>query len=210
MDGRLANGESLKSIARLHGVQPNQLRDWRRNRAKLSSTLVKKRSSSGGRVGILKPQDKFDKFYSWCIKNHAGRKLERPIIPHKYLHADAKDIIENTDDDTYFSLCLIKYDFEFLQKHGDPNDANDANDDKTHFAGAANLDEDDDDNAEGFPNSEDGVFDTATTKKEADENDKHEQDDDSINTIVDPDDDDDSETIVDPNDEYFQKYKYYN
>ena len=55
MDGRLANGESLKSIARLHGVQPNQLRDWRRNRAKLSSTLVKKRSSSGGRVGILKP-----------------------------------------------------------------------------------------------------------------------------------------------------------
>ena len=154
-------------------------------------------------------QDKFDKFYSWCIKNHAGRKLERPIIPHKYLHADAKDIIENTDDDTYFSLCLIKYDFEFLQKHGDPNDANDANDDKTHFAGAANLDEDDDDNAEGFPNSEDGVFDTATTKKEADENDKHEQDDDSINTIVDPDDDDDSETIVDPNDEYFQKYKYY-
>lgn len=54
MDERLARGESLKSIARLHGVVPFQLREWRRNRVKLASVLGKKKSSGRGRTGFLK------------------------------------------------------------------------------------------------------------------------------------------------------------
>ena len=54
MDARLSNGESLKSVSRLYNVTPFQLREWRRNRARISATLTKKKSAGAGMTGFLK------------------------------------------------------------------------------------------------------------------------------------------------------------
>lgn len=55
METRLAGGESLRSIARSFDVTPFQLREWKRNRVKISSTQTKKKSAGPGMTGMLKP-----------------------------------------------------------------------------------------------------------------------------------------------------------
>ena len=54
-NGRLSNGESLRSIARSYNVTPFQLREWKRNQVKISATLTKKKSAGTGMTGMLKP-----------------------------------------------------------------------------------------------------------------------------------------------------------
>ena len=58
---RLATGESLRSICRDYTIQPNQLRDWKRDIQKLSRAQKNKKSLHKGREGYL-------------------RKFEEPIV----------------------------------------------------------------------------------------------------------------------------------
>ena len=58
---RLAAGESLRSICRDFTIQPNQLRDWKRDIQKLSHAQKNKKSLHQGREGYL-------------------RKFEEPIV----------------------------------------------------------------------------------------------------------------------------------
>ena len=54
MERRLQQGESLKSIARIHNVQPVQLRKWKQKKVELSQTLKTKKSIHPGRTSAIK------------------------------------------------------------------------------------------------------------------------------------------------------------
>ena len=62
---RFANGESKKKIAARHGIQTKQLRDWVKKKAKLASTLTKKKSINRGKQSALKPYE--DEIMGWAF-----------------------------------------------------------------------------------------------------------------------------------------------
>ena len=63
---RLAAGESLKSICRLHHIQPNQLRDWRRNVGKLAKAKKSLKSLHKGFRGRLHNHE--EKLVAWVLE----------------------------------------------------------------------------------------------------------------------------------------------
>ena len=63
---RLAAGESLKSICRLHQIQPNQLRDWRRNVGKLAKAKKSLKSLHKGFRGRLHNHE--EKLVAWVLE----------------------------------------------------------------------------------------------------------------------------------------------
>lgn len=74
LENRLANGESLKSVARLYGVYPQQLRAWRKVKEKLASTLSKKKSLNRGRPSSIKALE--DDLIGWALEQ---RELGNPV-----------------------------------------------------------------------------------------------------------------------------------
>ncbi|KAG7344198.1 DDE superfamily endonuclease [Nitzschia inconspicua] len=53
LEERLHNGESLKSVARSHGVDPSQLRKWRKNREKLEMSSKGNKSLGKGKKSSI-------------------------------------------------------------------------------------------------------------------------------------------------------------
>lgn len=112
MDNRLSRGESLKSVARLHNVMPSQLREWRRNRAKLSSTLTKKKSCGTGNAGFLK------EFEEHIIGYALDQRALGIPVTYKLLQVKAcqfsPDFRQKSDDQQYHTVrrlainnCLV-------------------------------------------------------------------------------------------------------
>ena len=62
---RTANGESIKSVARSHGVQPCQIWKWRAQLQQLAQTQKGKKSVGKGRASRL--QDKEDLIMGWAL-----------------------------------------------------------------------------------------------------------------------------------------------
>ena len=63
---RLAVGESLKSICRLHHIQPSQLRDWRRNVGKLALAKKSLKSLHKGFRGRLHNHE--EELVAWVLE----------------------------------------------------------------------------------------------------------------------------------------------
>jgi hypothetical protein len=83
----MAGGESLKSVARSHGVEPVQIRRWRAMRTKLEMTKGKARSVSRGRPSSIKHLE--DQIIGWALEmRHAGVGLTYNHLVLKAIRVD--------------------------------------------------------------------------------------------------------------------------
>jgi len=82
LTNRQAAGESLKSVACLHGVTPPQIRKWRANRDEMMrQKRDKKAIFSGRRSGIEHLEEEI---FSWAMRQRAAN------IPLSYRHLQAR------------------------------------------------------------------------------------------------------------------------
>jgi transposase-like protein len=87
-DQRTANGESLKSVARSHGVQPAQIRSWRKVREKLKLLNPKARSIARGRPSSIKHLE--EQIIGWGIEmRELGVGISYRHLQLKACRADA-------------------------------------------------------------------------------------------------------------------------
>ena len=92
---RLNEGESLKSIARSHGVQPVQLRKWRRRINDFTHKKKAKKSISLGRAGRLANFE--EEIMTWAFeKRAAGVQLA-----YKHLIVRACEVFDDFKNFTY-------------------------------------------------------------------------------------------------------------
>lgn len=75
-------GESLRAVARSHGVQPVQIRNWRRQRNVLSASSKTKRSISKGRPSTIKHLE--ERIIGWALE------MRQRGVPIKYKHLQIK------------------------------------------------------------------------------------------------------------------------
>jgi len=86
---RMANGESLKAVARSHGVQPCQIRYWRKRKAKLDVTTSTKRTTGKGRPSSIKHLE--DQVIGWALEmRQFGVGLSYRHLQLKACRADAE------------------------------------------------------------------------------------------------------------------------
>ena len=78
LETRQSNGESLKSVARSHGVQPSQIRRWKANKDKLSRAKNSKKTVASGRKPSFLHLE--DELMGWAF---ALRDEGKPV---KYSH----------------------------------------------------------------------------------------------------------------------------
>ena len=82
LDERVMAGESLRAVARSHGVQPVQIRNWRRQRNVLSASSKTKRSISKGRPSTIKHLE--ERIIGWALE------MRQRGVPIKYKHLQIK------------------------------------------------------------------------------------------------------------------------
>lgn len=86
-DDRLAVGESLKSVARSHGVSPSQIRRWEKQRQTLKSCKPAARSTSKGRPSSIRHLE--EQVIAWGLDMHStGVKINYRQLQLKACAAD--------------------------------------------------------------------------------------------------------------------------
>ncbi|KAG7337211.1 transposase [Nitzschia inconspicua] len=103
---RLANNESLRSIARSYGLQGKQIRNWRDKQLLLANTKSTKKSTSRGAKGRL--QEYEDEIMTWAFyQRDAGVPLayKHLVIKAGQVWPEFRNLLDSQQYHTVRRLC---------------------------------------------------------------------------------------------------------